>query len=117
MTTAAVALNRIHRSVAIDDADLDRLRFVAVVGLVALNGMDLLLTRILLHHHGGAEANPLMALVILSNWGIVVKLGIPALVGARHLTAPIRRPMVLGLCWVCVLYFGVVLWNAHLLPQ
>ena len=94
--------------------ELTRLRFVAVVGLVALNALDLLLTRRLLEL-GGSELNPLMALFIGGTWGVVIKLGVPILAGLRHLTAPLLRKAVLGLCWVNVLYLGVVTWNTHLL--
>lgn len=115
MTTAIAVLNRLDRRIAVDtDEDLHRLRFLAVVGLVALNACDLLLTRILLDL-GGTELNPLMALMIEGPWGVVVKLGLPILVGYRHLQAPLKRPLVFGLCWMCVLYFGVVLWNSHFL--
>ena len=94
--------------------ELDRLRFLAVVGLVALNALDLILTRELLAR-GASEANPLMALVIGGGWGIAIKLGIPILAGWRHMTAPLLRKAVLALCWVNVLYFGVVAWNFRLL--
>ncbi|MDQ2650515.1 MAG: DUF5658 family protein [Actinomycetota bacterium] len=115
MTTAIAAFHRFDRRVAVDsDHALDRLRFLAIVGLVALNACDLLLTRILLDL-GGTEMNPMMALVISGPWGVAIKLGVPILVGYRHLTAPLRRPLVFALCWMCVLYFAVVLWNAHFL--
>ena len=94
--------------------ELDRLRFLAVVGLVALNALDLILTRELLAK-GANEANPLMALVIGGGWGIAIKLGVPILAGWRHLTAPLLRKAVLALCWVNVLYFGVVAWNFQLM--
>jgi len=94
--------------------ELDRLRFLAVVGLVALNALDLILTRHLLAR-GATEANPLMALVIGGGWGIAIKLGVPILAGWRHLTAPLLRKAVLALCWVNVLYLGVVAWNFHIL--
>ena len=90
--------------------ELTRLRFLAVVGLVALNALDLMLTRHLLAQ-GATEANPLMALVIGGGWGIAIKLGVPILAGFRHLTAPLLRKAVLALCWVNVLYLGVVAWN------
>lgn len=115
MTTAIAALNRFDRRVGVrTDDDLDRLRFLAIVGLVALNACDLLLTRILLNL-GGTEMNPAMALVIGGPWGIAIKLGVPILVGYRHLRAPLKRPIVFALCWMCILYFGVVLWNTHFL--
>ncbi|MGI8806712.1 MAG: DUF5658 family protein [Acidimicrobiales bacterium] len=94
--------------------ELTSLRFLAIVGLVALNALDLMLTRELLAR-GASEANPLMALVIAGTWGIVIKLGVPILAGLRHLTAPLMRKTVLALCWVNVLYLGVVAWNYHLL--
>jgi len=94
--------------------ELNRLRFLAVVGLVALNALDLILTRHLLAQ-GATEANPLMALVIGGGWGIAIKLGVPILAGWRHLTAPLLRKAVLALCWVNVLYLGVVAWNFHVM--
>ncbi len=94
--------------------DLVRLRFVAVVGIVLLNAVDLLLTRYLLQR-GAVEANPLMVLVIGGGWGVAIKLGIPILAGFRHLTAPLIRRAVLALCWVNVLYVAVVAWNVHVL--
>jgi hypothetical protein len=114
MTTALALAARFDRRVSVAHDELDALRFKAIVGLVLLNALDLILTRRLLGM-GGTEMNPWMALVITSHWGIVIKLGVPALVGFRHLRAPLRRPLVFGLCWMCVLYFGVVLWNAHFL--
>jgi hypothetical protein len=109
-------LSRLHAAVVLDDRGLERIRFIAVVGLVALNAADLLLTRRLLGM-GGVEANPIMAPFIHGGWGIAVKLALPILLGFRYLRIPIRRPLVLGLCWMCVLYLGVVLWNSHLLSD
>ncbi|MEO5680671.1 MAG: DUF5658 family protein [Acidimicrobiales bacterium] len=109
--TMVLEQGRIH---SLGREELTRLRFLAVIGLVALNAVDLLLTRHLLSQ-GAAEANPLMALVIGGGWGIALKLGIPILAGYRHLTAPLLRKAVLALCWVNVLYLGVVAWNFHIL--
>jgi len=89
---------------------------IAVVGLVVLNIADLLLTRRLLGM-GGMEANPVMAPFIHGSWGIAIKVALPILLGFRHLRIPVQRRMVLGLCWMCVLYLGVVLWNSHLLAD
>ena len=96
------------------EAELHRLRWLAIGGLLVLNIMDLLLTRRLLSA-GATEANPLMALVIAGNWGIAIKIGVPLLAGARHLRVPLARKPVLALCWMNVLYLGVVTWNHHLL--
>jgi hypothetical protein len=115
MTTAIAALHRFDRRVGVStDEELDRLRFIAIVGLVALNACDLLLTRQLLGM-GGTEMNPGMAAIIEGPWGILIKLGVPILVGFRHLKAPLKRTLVFALCWMCVLYLGVVVWNAHFL--
>lgn len=117
MTTTATAspsvLQRIDRSVALDDDGLRRVRVMAVIGLIALNVADLFLTRRLLGM-GGVEANPLMAMVIHGPWGVVIKIGLPVLLAFRHLRAPLERKIVLGLSWMCVMYLGVVLWNLHL---
>lgn len=118
-TNATVAVRpgpfaRFHQSMDLDRDALQRLRLMAVIGLVFLNAADLVLTRHLLSM-GGMEANPLMALFIAGSWGIVIKLALPVVIGARHLRAPLRRGVVLGLCWMCVLYSGVVLWNSHLI--
>jgi len=94
--------------------ELTSLRFLAVVGLVVLNAVDLMLTRELLAR-GGVEANPVMILVIGGIWGVVIKIGVPFLAGLRHLTAPVSRKPIFALCWVNVLYLGVVAWNFHLL--
>lgn len=107
-------LARFDEAVSSDASSLSRMRVMAVVGLVALNVLDLLLTRRLLSM-GGVEANPLMALFIAGGWGVAIKLSLPILLGVRHLRAPLERRVVLGLCWMCVLYSGVVLWNSHLL--
>ena len=109
----AVTLGK-SRVGSLGDEELIRLRFLAVVGLVALNALDLILTRELLAR-GATEANPLMALVIGGSWGIAIKLGVPILAGLRHLTAPLKRKHVLALCWVNVLYLGVVAWNFQLM--
>ncbi|MDP1819622.1 MAG: DUF5658 family protein [Acidimicrobiales bacterium] len=121
MTTAHVAvrpgpLARFHDAVAIKDEDLARLRWVAVVALVALNIADLALTRKLLGM-GGMEANPIMAPFIHGWSGVVIKLVLPVAIGYRHLRVPVNRGLVLGLCWMCVLYLGVVTWNSHLLAN
>ena len=107
---------RIHRAVALDEGALRRLRIIAVVGLIVLNIADLVLTRHLLDM-GGVEANPLMALFIAGGWGVAIKVGVPILLAVRHLRAPLERRLVLGLCWMCVVYQGVVLWNAHLFDK
>jgi hypothetical protein len=119
MTTQTTALSlpaRVHAAVTLDEDDLASLRRLAVVALVLLNLFDIFLTRRLLAI-GASEANPIMAPFVEGGWGIVLKTALPVAFGLRHLRAPLRRPMVLGLCWVCVLYMGVVLWNAHLLGQ
>jgi hypothetical protein len=115
-TATAVPLGplaRVHRAVALDDDALRRVRLMAVLGLIALNVCDLILTRRLLGM-GGVEANPLMAVFIASGWGIAIKVGLPIALAVRHLRAPLERRIVLGLCWVCVLYLSVVVWNTHL---
>jgi hypothetical protein len=116
-TAVAVApsgpLARLDRAMHLDDEGLRRLRVIAVVGIVALNICDLVLTRHLLSL-GAIEANPLMALFIAGEWGIVIKLALPLAIGTRNLIAPLRRGVVLALCFMCVLYSGVVLWNSHL---
>jgi len=94
--------------------ELIRLRYVALAGLVVLNVLDLLLTRELLGR-GGVESNPLMVLFIGGAWGIAIKLGVPVLVGFRHLRREPERKPVLALCWVNVLYLSVVAWNFQLL--
>ena len=104
---------RLDRAMHLDTESLRRLRVIAVIGIVALNICDLVLTRHLLSL-GAMEANPLMALFIAGGWGIVIKLALPILVGTRNLLAPLRRGVVLALCFMCVLYSGVVLWNTHL---
>ena len=104
---------RVHRAVALDDDSLRRVRLMAVLGLIALNVCDLVLTRQLLDM-GGVEANPLMALFISGGWGIAIKVGIPIALAVRHLRAPLERRLVLALCWVCVLYLSVVAWNLHM---
>ena len=119
MTNAAVALRpgplaRFHRSMDLDREALLRLRVIAVAGLVLLNITDLVMTRHLLSL-GAVEANPLMALFVAGGWGIVIKLAVPVVIGVRNLRAPLRRGVVLALCWMCVLYSGVVLWNSHVL--
>jgi hypothetical protein len=119
--TTAIALplspvDRFRAAMTLDERDLERIRFIAVVGLVALNAADLLLTRRLLGM-GGMEANPLMALFIHGPWGVAIKLALPIALGFRHLRLPVKRGLVLGLCWMCVLYLGVVLWNSHLLSD
>lgn len=102
------------RTGTLGSEELTRLRFLAVVGMVALNAVDLFLTRELLAR-GASEANPLMALVIGGGWGIAIKLGIPMLAGLRHMTAPLLRKAVFALCWVNVLYLGVVAWNFRIM--
>ncbi len=110
-------LARFDAAATIEDGDLDQLRTIAVVGIVILNLLDLLITRHVLALGLGQEANPLMAPLVESSWGVLVKAALPILIGLRHLRAPIRRPLVLALCWVCVVYLGVVTWNYHLVTQ
>lgn len=63
-------------------------------------------------HGAGSEQNALMALVILSPWALVVKLGLPALFGVRHLLAPLERSNVRAIACITCLYCAVVTWNA-----
>jgi hypothetical protein len=107
-------LARFHQAMDLDREALGRLRMMAVVGLVVLNITDLMITRHLLSM-GAVEANPLMALFVAGGWGILIKLGVPVAIGVRNLRAPLRRGVVLALCWMCVIYSGVVLWNGHVL--
>lgn len=111
--TAPRPLSRLHDSVGIKHEDLGRVRWIAVIGLVVLNVADLVLTRRLLTM-GAMEANPIMAPFIGGPLGIVIKLALPVALGFRHLRVPVRRSLVLGLCWMCVLYLGVVSWNSQL---
>lgn len=113
LAVSAGPLARVHRAVALDHDALRRIRLMAVLGLIALNVCDLVITRALLGM-GGVEANPLMALFVGNHWGIAIKVGIPVALAVRHLRVPLDRKLVLGLCWMCVLYMGVVLWNSHL---
>jgi hypothetical protein len=105
---------RFHQAMDLDREALLRLRVIAVAGLVILNITDLMITRHLLSM-GAVEANPLMALFVAGGWGIVIKLALPMAIGVRNLRAPLRRGVVLALCWMCVLYSAVVLWNGHVL--
>jgi len=107
---------RFDAAMTLDDDALARLRWMAVVGLVVLNLADLVVTRRALAL-GGVEANPLMAPIIHGTWGVAVKAGLPVVIGYRHLRAPLRRPLVLGLTWMCVVYSAVVCWNLHLLTN
>lgn len=94
--------------------ELERLRFIAAAGLIVLNIFDLAVTRIALAA-GAAEANPLMAPIVTSGWGLVVKVGLPFGVALLHLSRPPERRHVFALCWVSVLYMYVVAWNTHVL--
>ena len=111
--TATLALPQ--PTVTTREEKLASLRFTCVVMLVALNAADLLLTRHILTLNLGHEANALLAPIILGGWGVALKIGIPAIVGWRHLVGPLRPKLVAGLVTVTTLYIGVVLWNAHLL--
>jgi hypothetical protein len=115
-TTALSLPARIHAAVAVDEDDLASLRRVAVVALVVLNVLDILITQHLIAL-GATEANPLMAPFVSSTWGLVIKTALPIAIGIRHLRVPLRRPLVLGLCWMCVLYMGVVTWNSYMAEQ
>lgn len=112
MTDATVLEPR--RTGTLGREDLIRLRLLAVIGLVTLNVLDLILTRHLLAR-GGVESNPLMVLFISGPWGIAIKLGVPILVGVRHLSIEPKRTAVLALCWMNVLYLTVVAWNFHVM--
>jgi hypothetical protein len=116
LTATPGPLTRIHQAVVLDEDAQRRIRLIAVLGLIALNICDLVLTRRLLSM-GGVEANPLMAPLVHTGWGVALKLGLPVVLAVRHLRAPVNRTISLGLCWMCVLYFGVVLWNSHLLDN
>jgi hypothetical protein len=107
-------LARFDRWMELDRDALVRLRVIAVAGLVLLNITDLVMTRHLLSL-GAVEANPIMALFVAGGWGVVIKLALPMVIGVRNLRAPLRRNVVLALCWMCVMYSGVVLWNSHVL--
>jgi hypothetical protein len=109
-------LARLDRAVTVDETGLRRLRRTAVVGIVLLNLMDLALTRRLLGM-GGVEGNPLMAPMIHGGWAVALKVGLPIVLAVRHLVAPLERRLVLAMCWMCVLYSGVVLWNVHVFDR
>jgi hypothetical protein len=98
----------------VGEHEMRRFVVLAASGLIILNACDLLLTRQLLAL-GATEANPLMAPIIAGPWGYVVKIVVPALLALHYMVAPIFRRVTLGLGIVCVLYFGVVLWNLHVL--
>ncbi len=107
-------LARFHAAVTLDQQDLASLRRLAIVGLVVLNLFDIVLTRRALAM-GATEMNPIMAPFVETGWGIAIKTALPVAFGIRHLRAPLERRLVLGLCWVCVLYLGVVTWNLSVL--
>jgi hypothetical protein len=119
--TTAIALPagplaRFDRAVTVDHSRLRSLRRTAVVGIIVLNLLDLAVTRRLLGL-GAVEGNPLMAPMIHGPWAVALKVGIPIALGIRHLVAPLERHLVLAMCWMCVLYSGVVLWNVHMFDR
>jgi len=103
---------------------MTRVVFWLAVALVALNAADLAVTRYALDTGLAHEANPLMAAFILSPLALLVKVGMPAVVGWRSVQHPtwwstgagrrIPGPALALSVW-CVVFVGVVLWNVHLL--
>lgn len=89
---------------------------IAVVAIVA-SVLDLVLTQtILTMVHGlpgaqPAEANPLMASVVMTWWAWPLRVGIPALAVVRDLRA---RNYTL-ITTAAALYAAVVIWNTHML--
>ena len=58
-----------------------RYRIVALgFALLVLNFLDLTVTRLNIQKLGGVEANALIAPIIVTPWGAILKIGIPLLV-------------------------------------
>lgn len=95
-----------------------RRRWVAAIVLLA-SVLDLVLTQTILTALGAqagvggepAEANPLMAGVVMTWWAWPLRVGIPAIAVVRDL-----RAKNYGLITVAAtLYGGVVVWNTYML--
>jgi hypothetical protein len=90
--------------------------WIAAVALLA-SALDLVLTQTILSLVGDrtgaqpAEANPLMASVVMTWWAWPLRVGVPALAVIRDL-----RSRSYGLITTAAtLYAGVVIWNTHML--
>jgi hypothetical protein len=90
--------------------------WIAAVALLA-SALDLVLTQTILSlvadRTGAqpAEANPLMASVVMTWWAWPLRVGVPALAVIRDL-----RSRSYGLITTAAtLYAGVVIWNTHML--
>ena len=82
--------------------------------LPILSALDLILTRYLLSHGLGYEANWLMALMVMGWIAVPVKVGLPAIVGWRTRGEDASELLAVGVSVAVGIYVAVVLHNASL---
>lgn len=89
-----------------------RLAVGGAVLLLVLNALDVLTTGVILHRHGGVEANPLSAWLLAHGLLLVTKAALVSVVGFLAWLAA-RRPWLLRALWaVTGAYVLVVASNA-----
>lgn len=117
-TRADTALTfRLADAVADSEAWMHSRRFVLAVVVVVASVLDLVLTQtILTMVHGlpgaqPAEANPLMAGVVMTWWAWPLRVGIPVVAITRDL----RVGNYTLITFAAALYTTVVIWNTNML--
>ncbi len=96
---------------------MHRRRVWLAVVVLGMSVLDLVLTQTILGMVEGrlgvqpAEANPLMAHVVMSWWAWPLRVGIPAIAVYRDL----RRRNYALITTAAALYGAVVVWNTHML--
>lgn len=92
----------------------DRVIVSAVYFLLLASAADLVVTRYLLASFPRHEANPLMAPLIASWASVLVKVGLPSLIGWRFLHGPHTRFIACQLCIGMGIYTAVLIHNLSL---
>jgi hypothetical protein len=82
--------------------------------LVALNGIDLVLTRLLIQQ-GATEANPLMRPLVETMWGWVLKTLVVGAIAIALLTVELDDRLWRELQIVVGIYAAVITWNLAVL--
>jgi hypothetical protein len=87
-------------------------RYGLGISLVLLNLYDLFITRAIISN-GGKESNPIMAGVIESHWGLLVKLLIPGVVAYLAVKSDGPKIAPNALFYLAIYYLIICVWNTH----
>jgi hypothetical protein len=102
-------LGQLAQGGRVDGQDLLDLRNAAAalaVALLALNALDIVVTKLSIASLGAIEVNPVMAPLVGTPWATVLKLGIP--IGVFALATRIGSSRTVGVLRVAVAFYMVV---------